>query len=61
MAGRFATALPAPPDEADLESFAMFGLIDAIHQFDLDRSIRFETFAIPRIKHHIEAELRALE
>jgi RNA polymerase sigma factor for flagellar operon FliA len=48
-------------EQADLVSYGMFGLIDALEKFDLDRSIKFETYAIPRIKGAIIDELRAMD
>ena len=39
----------------------MFGLIDAIDKFDLDRGYRFETYAIARIRGHILDELRSFD
>ena len=53
--------LPAHVDEADLISYGLGGLIAAIERFDLSREIRFETYAITRIKGAILDELRALD
>ena len=39
----------------------MFGLIDAIDKFDLGRGIKFETYAINRIKGAIIDELRSID
>ena len=39
----------------------MAGLISAIERFDLDREIKFETYAITRIRGAIIDELRALD
>src|SRR5437588_4105777 len=39
----------------------MVGLISAIERFDLSREIKFETYAIMRIKGAIIDELRALD
>ncbi len=61
VAGRVATGLPATVEQADLVSYGMFGLIDALEKFDLTRSIKFETYAIPRIKGAIIDELRAMD
>lgn len=52
------------PDEVDLEdlmSAGMFGLMDAINAFDLDRNVKFETFCAPRIRGAILDELRAMD
>jgi RNA polymerase sigma factor for flagellar operon FliA len=61
VASRVATGLPATVEQADLASYGMFGLIDAIERFDLARGIKFETYAIPRIRGAIIDELRSLD
>jgi RNA polymerase sigma factor FliA len=61
VAGRMGAGLPAHVDEADLISYGLGGLISAIERFDLSREIRFETYAITRIKGAILDELRALD
>ncbi len=48
-------------DTADLISYGIFGLIDAIEKYDRDRGIKFETYAIARIKGAIIDELRAMD
>jgi RNA polymerase sigma factor for flagellar operon FliA len=61
VASRVATGLPASVDQADLVSYGMFGLIDALQKFEPGRGNKFETYAIPRIKGAIIDELRALD
>jgi RNA polymerase sigma factor for flagellar operon FliA len=61
VAGRMSSGLPAHVEEADLISYGLLGLISAIERFDLSREIRFETFAITRIKGSIIDELRSLD
>jgi RNA polymerase sigma factor for flagellar operon FliA len=61
IAGRMASGLPAHVDEADLISYGLLGLIGAIERFDLDREIKFETFAVARVKGSIIDELRSLD
>ena len=61
VAGRMASGLPAHVEEADLISYGLIGLISAIERFDLDREIKFETYAIPRIRGAIIDELRSLD
>ena len=61
VAGRVASNLPNTVDGADLVSYGMFGLIDAIDKFEPDRGIKFETYAISRIRGAIIDELRALD
>jgi RNA polymerase sigma factor FliA len=61
VASRVATGLPASVEQADLVSYGIFGLIDALEKFDLEREIKFETYAIPRIRGAIIDELRTLD
>ncbi len=61
VAGRMASGLPAHVDEADLISYGLVGLISAIARFEPEREIRFETYAITRIKGAIIDELRSLD
>ena len=61
VAGRVGTGLPPNIEQADLVSYGIFGLIDAIEKFDLGRAIKFETYAISRIKGAIIDELRAID
>jgi RNA polymerase sigma factor for flagellar operon FliA len=61
VAGRLASSLPHSVDTADLISYGIFGLIDAIEKFDTAREIKFETYAIARIKGSIIDELRAMD
>ncbi len=61
VASRVATGLPANIEQSDLVSYGIFGLIDAIDKFDPERNIKFETYAISRIKGAIIDELRAID
>ena len=61
VAGRLASSLPQTVDTADLISYGIFGRIDAIEKFDPGRAIKFETYAISRIKGAIIDELRAMD
>ncbi len=61
VAGRMATGLPSHVEEADLISYGLLGLISAIERFEPEREIKFETFAITRIKGSIIDELRSLD
>ncbi len=61
VAGRLGSGLPAHVDEGDLVSYGLLGLIGAIERFDPERDIKFETYAISRIKGAIIDELRALD
>jgi RNA polymerase sigma factor FliA len=61
VGGRMASGLPAHVDEADLISYGLVGLINAIERFEPEREIKFETYAITRIKGAIIDELRSLD
>ena len=61
VAGRVSVGLPASIEHADLVSYGMFGLIDAINKFSLDKGVKFETYAITRIKGAIIDELRTID
>jgi RNA polymerase sigma factor FliA len=61
VAGRLGSGLPAHVDEGDLVSYGLLGLIGAIERYDPARDIKFETYAISRIKGAIIDELRALD
>jgi RNA polymerase sigma factor for flagellar operon FliA len=61
VAGRVSVGLPRHVDESDLVSYGMIGLIDAVERFDPLRNVKFETYAIPRIKGSIIDELRSID
>jgi RNA polymerase sigma factor for flagellar operon FliA len=61
VAGRVSVGLPQNIEQADLVSYGIFGLIDAIDKFDPSRAIKFETYAIARIKGAIIDELRSID
>jgi RNA polymerase sigma factor FliA len=61
VAGRVSVGLPQNIEQSDLVSYGIFGLIDAIEKFDTTRQIKFETYAIARIKGAIIDELRSID
>ncbi|NND74022.1 MAG: FliA/WhiG family RNA polymerase sigma factor [Ilumatobacter sp.] len=61
VAGRVGAGLPSSVDSGDLISSGVFGLIDAIERFDTERGVKFETFAVPRIRGAIYDGLRQLD
>ena len=61
VASRIAAGLPQSVDQADLVSYGMFGLIDAITKFDPERGFKFETYAISRVKGAVLDELRSID
>lgn len=50
VAGRLAMSLPQHVDKDDLISNGFFGLLDAIEKYDPSRGIKFETYAVVRIR-----------
>jgi RNA polymerase sigma factor for flagellar operon FliA len=61
VAGRLGAGLPQSVEQSDLVSNGMFGLMDALDKFDPAREVKFETYAIPRIRGAIIDELRAMD
>ncbi|MEM9644649.1 MAG: FliA/WhiG family RNA polymerase sigma factor [Planctomycetota bacterium] len=53
--------LPDGVDLDDLISAGIFGLMDAIDAFDLDRGVKFETYCVPRIRGAMLDELRTMD
>src|SRR5262249_26859039 len=53
--------LPEGVDLDDLISAGVFGLMDAIDHFDLDRGVKFETYCVPRIRGAMLDELRTMD
>ncbi|MBS0198123.1 MAG: FliA/WhiG family RNA polymerase sigma factor [Planctomycetes bacterium] len=60
-AERIHTRLPDEVDIEDLMSAGIFGLMDAIDAFDLERKVKFETYCAPRIRGAILDELRSMD
>ncbi len=53
--------LPDGVDLDDLISAGIFGLMDAIDAFDMDRGVKFETYCVPRIRGAMLDELRTMD
>jgi RNA polymerase sigma factor for flagellar operon FliA len=60
-ADRISAKLPNEVEVDDLISAGIFGLIDAIEAFDLERGVKFETYCSPRIRGAILDELRTMD
>lgn len=60
-AERIYAKLPDEVDVDDLMSAGIFGLMDAIDAFDMDRGVKFETYCAPRIRGAILDELRSMD
>ncbi len=61
VAGRVGMRLPSTVEQADLVSYGIFGLIDAIEKYEPGRGVKFETYASSRIRGAIIDELRATD
>lgn len=59
VAGRVGTGLPTHVDISDLVQSGIFGLVDAIEKFEPERGLRFETYAMQRIRGAILDDLRS--
>ncbi|WP_146403179.1 FliA/WhiG family RNA polymerase sigma factor [Pseudobythopirellula maris] len=53
--------LPDGVELDDLISAGVFGLMDAINAFDLERGVKFETYCVPRIRGAMLDELRSMD
>jgi RNA polymerase sigma factor for flagellar operon FliA len=60
-AERIHVKLPDEVELDDLMSAGIFGLMDAIDAFDLERGVKFETYCAPRIRGAILDELRSMD
>jgi RNA polymerase sigma factor for flagellar operon FliA len=60
-AERIHVKLPDEVELDDLMSAGIFGLMDAIAAFDMDRGVKFETYCAPRIRGAILDELRSMD
>ncbi|HUK62498.1 MAG TPA: sigma-70 family RNA polymerase sigma factor, partial [Dongiaceae bacterium] len=58
---RIATTLPRNVDHEDLYSAGVLGLLDAHAKFDAHKGVKFETYAVWRIKGAVLDQLRALD
>ncbi len=61
VATRMAMGFPRSVELSDLISTGVIGLIEAFANFDPQRGVKFETYAVPRIRGAILDELRALD
>ena len=60
-AERVWSKLPDGVDLNDLISAGVFGLMDAIEAFDMERGVKFETYCVPRIRGAMLDELRTMD
>ncbi len=55
---RIASYLPVSIDKNDLKSLGLMGLYDALHKFEPDRNLKFDTYATIRVRGSIIDGLR---
>jgi len=61
VAGKVAVGMPSNVEFDDLVGFGVFGLLDAIEKFDIDKNVKFKTYAVTRIRGAIFDELRSID
>ena len=61
VVGRMMSNLPSHLEQADLISYGLMGLLGAIDRYQPDRGVRFESYAMTRVKGAIIDELRTLD
>ena len=61
VAGRLSMYLGYNVEYDDLVSYGVFGLIDAIDKFDMDKEVKFETYASLRIRGAILDQIRKMD
>jgi len=61
VAGRVAISLPPHVELDDLISYGVFGLMEAVDRFLPERGVKFETYAVARIRGAILDGLRAFD
>ncbi len=61
VAGRLSMYLGHNVEFEDLVSYGIFGLIDAIDKFDMDKNVKFETYASLRIRGAILDQIRKMD
>ena len=61
VAGQMSQKLPPSVEYDDLVSYGTIGLMDAIEKFDLDKGVKFGTYAVSRIRGAVLDELRSMD
>jgi len=61
VASRLSAGLPDFVDQDDLVGAGMMGLMKAVESFDPAKEVKFETYALPRIRGSMLDELRSLD
>lgn len=60
LAGRLMVRMPAVIDQEDLESFGIFGLLEAVEKYNPDHGASFKTYAHNRIRGSMIDEVRKM-
>ena len=61
ISGRLAISLPSHIDDEDLIGYGVFGLLDALQKYEPSRGVKFETYAVLRIRGAMIDGLRAMD
>ncbi|AIN93683.1 RNA polymerase sigma factor WhiG [Treponema putidum] len=61
VAGKIGIGMPTNVEFDDLVGYGVFGLLDAIEKYDLDKNVKFNTYAVNRIRGAIFDELRSID
>ena len=61
VAGRLGMYLGGNMEYEDLVSYGIFGLIDSIDKFDMEKEVKFETYASLRIRGSILDQIRKMD
>ncbi len=61
VAGKISIGLPQHVEFDDLVGYGVFGLFDAIKKYDPEKQVKFNTYAVTRIRGAIFDELRSID
>lgn len=61
VAGKVAVSMPNNVEFDDLVGYGVFGLLDAIDKYDPEKNVKFNTYAVTRIRGAIFDELRSID
>lgn len=61
VAGKVAVGMPSSVEFDDLVGYGVFGLLDAIDKYDPEKNVKFNTYAVTRIRGAIFDELRSID
>ena len=61
VAGKVGIGMPTNVEFDDLVGYGVLGLLDAIEKYDLNKNVKFNTYAVNRIRGAIFDELRSID